>query len=130
MARILFMATLALAALAVIAPMPTQAFGPYFIQVNNHSNHPAWITIYSLHKVRIEASGRVEANGSRRFKEGVFTTGSYHHVRFQWMSGKSTLCDTDARAYISGNEYGRGADANGYYSGGNHCHIQVFHPTN
>src|SRR6185312_12112937 len=101
---------LILGALLVVAPLNAQAVNPftYFIQVANPNKYDAWITIYSLGKVRIERYGRVAANSSVNFEDNTFSPGSYHHVRFEWMLGKRVLCDTSVQMVITKSEYRRG----------------------
>lgn len=114
----------AIAALFAL-PAQTQARNPftYHIVVSNPTNYHAWITIYSLGKVRIETSGRVGAHSRVNFSNGTFTSGSFHHVRYEFMKGNSVACDTSIQVLVTKNEYGNGAFVSGYYPGGSHCHL-------
>ncbi|HET6893766.1 MAG TPA: hypothetical protein VFH72_00095, partial [Candidatus Baltobacteraceae bacterium] len=63
MARLSRLAALALLTLLAAPPLQTHA-NPftYNIVVSNPTSYDAWITIYSLGKVRIEKAGRVAAH--------------------------------------------------------------------
>lgn len=106
-------------------PEQSQARNPftYYIVVSNPTDYHAWITIYSLGKVRIETSGRVAAHSTVKFSDATFSSGSVHHVRFQFMKGNSVACDTSVQVLVTKNEYGDGARVSGYYPGGSHCHL-------
>jgi hypothetical protein len=127
MKRILGLASVALVVFLFTSPLKTRgAYGSGFIRVGNSSSYDAHITIYSLHRVRIERSGRVAAKSSVDFADGVFSVWTSHHVRFEWMSGHRVVCDTIAQVTINGiAESGLAASATGIYDGGSHCHIQV-----
>lgn len=124
MARLSRLAALALLTLLAAPPLHTHA-NPftYNIVVSNPTSYDAWITIYSLGKVRIEKAGRVGAHGKVSFKDATFTPGSYHHVRYEFMRGNKKVCDTSAQVLVTKNEYGNGAYTSGYYDGRSHCHI-------
>lgn len=124
MARLSRIAALMLLALLAAPPLHTQANPFTFnIVVSNPTNWDAWITIYSLGKVRIEKAGRVAAHSKVSFKDATFSAGSFHHVRYEFMSGRRVLCDTNAQVLVTKNEYGNGAFTSGYYDGRSHCHI-------
>ena len=127
MKRIFGLVSVALVVFLFASPLKTNgAYGSGFIRVINLSKYDAHITIYSLHQVRIERSGRVAANGRVDFADGVFSVWTAHHVRFEWMSGHKKVCDTIAQVTINGiAESGLAASATGIYDGGSHCHIEV-----
>jgi len=127
MRRFLGLASVAMAVSLFASPLKTDgAYGSGFIRVSNPNNYDAHITIYSLHQVRIERSGRVAAKSSVDFADGLFSVWTSHHVRFEWMIGHRKVCDTIAQVTINGiAESGLAASATGVYDGGSHCHIHV-----
>lgn len=106
-----------LVALGAVIPLP--AFAAAFETIND-SALPAWVTIQNQEKTQNLAAFRVNP-GSRGWKVLSSRVLTNYYVRFQFMNGQSTLCDTKARVYAP-NGGRMKAVVRGIYKN-NHCFI-------
>ena len=116
----------ATAALFLLLPLRGDAINRVSLPTWNMSSYRAWVTIQDAGKTRNLDYGYVEPGKIRKWDAGVYMTGSYYYVRFEFKDKDDrTICDTKARTYAP---YTAVSDMNqvlGFYKDG-HCWIDAY----